>query len=123
MADRFGNDEPAPGPSQPPILGTDNTPWMTAEQIQAALTPPASGDRGPGGGLAPIDMNVNQFLSLDRPTQNQILATWGSMGMQMPIVPGDPNDPATPGRPLWKSCSSRARSAVSSVSSGRVTSG
>jgi hypothetical protein len=96
---------------------------MTAEQIQAALHPPAGDGRNGDVGPSPINMNVNQFLSLDRPTQNQILNTWGTMGMQMPIVPGDPNDPATPGRPLWKSCRSRARSAGSSVSSGRVTPG
>jgi hypothetical protein len=33
------DDEPAPGPSQPPFLGTDNTPWMSPEQLQAALGP------------------------------------------------------------------------------------
>jgi hypothetical protein len=114
MARSLGED--APAPSQPPLIGTDTTPWMTAEQIQAALAPPAADGRiDAGGGPAPIDMNVNQFLSLDRPTQNQILATWGGMGAMMPINgAADPNDPAHAGNlpsKLWYAApeSSRAR--------------
>jgi hypothetical protein len=34
MAMRDPSDEPAPGPSLPPILGTDPKPWMTPEQIR-----------------------------------------------------------------------------------------
>jgi hypothetical protein len=47
-----GDDEAPAPPSGPPILGTDPTPWMTAEQIQAALHP-AVMDDGRGGGRWP----------------------------------------------------------------------
>jgi hypothetical protein len=40
MVDRFGNDDAPAAPGGPPMIGTDNTPWMTAEQIQSALNPP-----------------------------------------------------------------------------------
>jgi hypothetical protein len=51
MARSLGED--APAPSQPPLIGTDTTPWMTAEQIQAALHP-AVMDDGRGGGGGPV---------------------------------------------------------------------
>jgi hypothetical protein len=47
------DDGPAPGPPQPPMLGTDATPWMSAEDIQAALHP-AVMDDGRGGGGGPV---------------------------------------------------------------------
>jgi hypothetical protein len=50
MAGRFADDAPAPGPSQPPILGTDPSPWMTAEQIQQRLSGGGGADGRGGGG-------------------------------------------------------------------------
>jgi hypothetical protein len=72
------DDEPAAGPSQPPILGTDPTPWMGMDAIMGALSPPpASADRNPDAAPSPLNMNVQEFLSLDRDLQDRILKTWG----------------------------------------------
>jgi hypothetical protein len=91
------DDEPQPGPSQPPILGLDPTPWMDDATMAAALARPQWGDDRSG---VPENnpfatMNVNQFLTLPRDQQEQIFKSMGDTpGVPMSITPWDSNDPA-----------------------------
>jgi hypothetical protein len=87
----------------PPILGEDPDPWMTQEEIQAGLE-----------AKSPLDMNVNQFLTLTRDAQDMILNAWeGPNGSgQLQIAPWDSNDPANaPNLPakLWYAAQQNSR--------------
>jgi hypothetical protein len=118
---RTADDEAPAAPSQPPIVGEDSTPWLGMDAILAHLNAaPSSGDsrggEGGGGSPGPLNMNIHEFMKLDRNLQDQVLGTWGGMspGVSMPIAPWDSNDPANaPNLPskLWYAApeGSRAR--------------
>jgi hypothetical protein len=77
----------------------DETPagWIDPETLSQLLSRPAvlPGSGGEEDRQAPINMPVDQFIGLDRGTQNHILETWGGLSVGVPVqgLAGNQSDP------------------------------
>jgi ABC transporter substrate binding protein len=81
------DDEPQPGPSQPPIVGTDPTPWLDEATIAEVLARQPQEWSGENTGGPPLNnplatMNINQFLTRPGEQQHAILGQLGALGSQ-----------------------------------------
>jgi hypothetical protein len=77
----------------------DETPpgWIDPETLSQLFSRPAvlPGSGGEEDRQAPINMPVDQFIGLDRGSQNHILETWGGLSVGVPVqgLAGNQSDP------------------------------